>query len=191
MDHPEVINYLDQNKIDKYQVSWMATTKNGIIVDVGSVGDLLLVAPLIGENAEDFIPALVGLFPVVENCYLPNIQVLANRYHSLHLLVSGSKVWVLFQDVSNKVAAFRTHAALCANEMSLLEGLDYWVLKQEDGHKFLPVGRPPVWLNELVSEPERIPEIDELFPFLITFLEQLPPVRGLRWRRGRCGLRGR
>lgn len=173
MDHPEVISYLDKNRIDKQHVSWMLTTVEGFIVDVGTVSDLLIVAPVVNVSVEDFIPALIGFFPISKDLYLPNIQVLANRYHSLHLLVSGTTVWVLFQDVTDKIV-LRKHVAFCEDEMSLLEGLEYWVLKKEDDNKYLAVGTPPLWLNKLIIEKNSIPEVDGLFPFLISFLDQIP-----------------
>lgn len=174
MDYPEVISYLDQNKIDKQQVSWLVTNANGVIVDVGSVGDLLLADPVVGAIADDFIPVLVGLFPLSKNRYLPNVQIVANRYHNLHLLLLDDKVVVLFNDVTDKIKNFKQQTANEINAMSLFQELDYWVLKQENEGQFEPVCSAPLWLDGLLAEIKGSPDIEELFPFLSPFLEQLP-----------------
>lgn len=178
MFFPESIEkYILQNAIVKDDLFYLITSVDGKIEDVGNSTNALITQPLVGENVFDYLPVFTGLFPVVKNIYLPNVQLTHDRIFNVHLIVSDQKVWILNQNVTYKIEQYRQQhersVELKKVEFSLLEALDYFVLKKTAHQQYVPVSVWPKWMAELNLNHQEPLQLEIHFPFLAFFVDQV------------------
>ena len=179
MKFPKYISaYIEENKISVENGFYLKTTLSGLIIDIGTCGNYIIASPLTGKQITDYIPALFGMFPLLENQYLPNIQLFHGQYFSLHLLLHDQEVWVFGENVTSKFVSLKTHLSHVENQIThecqLLEKMEFLVLKRDSSGPFVPVSQLPAWAIPLIDDQSKEISTDTHFPFLVNFIEQLP-----------------
>ncbi|MFA9389579.1 MAG: sensor histidine kinase [Prolixibacteraceae bacterium] len=176
MNFPVSIDkFLQKNGIAKFNLHYLVTSNDGVIVDVGNSMEILISSPLCGHKVAELIPVFEGVFPVESTVYLPNMQLFHHNYYNLYLLPHKNKVWILMNNVSDQVQKVKQGTELKDEDpaigFSILESLDYFVLKEIDGHRYKPVTAYLDWTNALFEVQTETIDLEDSFPFLSFFVE--------------------
>lgn len=177
MKFPENIEkYLQENGIGKNSLYYLVTSTNGEIEDVGNSKVISISAPVKGELIANVMPVFEGFFPLKEQLYLPNIQLFHHRYFNIYLVPLKDKIWILIDEVTQKVNRLKQKAfndnEKINNELQLLTALDFFVLKEKAVNVYEPVLPIPGWASNSINGSTEQINLNDAFPFLAFYSEQ-------------------
>lgn len=173
----EIQSYLSNNELDEKGIYFLELQSTGEVMSLGNSADLLIATPVIGDKIDQYLPVLVGVFPVVNSFNLPNIQLRHGQFFDIHILKKEDSVWIILKEVSKKIEHLITQIAqnneLTKTQFQLLEALEYLVFKKNENGIFIPISEFPYWVSELEDSHINFEEveIEDVFPFLSFFVD--------------------
>ncbi|MDA3927364.1 MAG: hypothetical protein PF541_00270, partial [Prolixibacteraceae bacterium] len=179
MQYPIFIaKYIEKNKVDSTDLSYLITSTDGIIVNIGSSAECLIASPVVGNYLSNYMPVFEGVFPVKEDVYLPNVQLSHSLFFNIHIVVYSDQIWILCQNITENIHKIRRliekKKEVKKYEFSLLEALGFYVFKNNKVGGYRPISGAPKWVNKITNNLEERIDIEILFPYLAFFVEQLP-----------------
>lgn len=180
MRYPTTIcDYLEHCQIDPDTILFMVVSREGTIIDQGTIRHVLNNEPQAGRPAEDYIWSFIGLFPLNSNLYLPNIQLSPMKYYNLHLIEDNGLIWILVdqqhESETDRLCNTSTLVLDQKKEITLLDGLGYLVFNRTTDGNCITYNKIPDWAVDLFSgEVSRDHCVTEIFPYLQGFVSLIP-----------------
>ncbi|MDQ6973340.1 MAG: adenylate/guanylate cyclase domain-containing protein, partial [Mariprofundaceae bacterium] len=124
MNIPTIISYhLADHAIQSLQAAWIKVEKNGVsVLDVGGAWmHYFEEMPTLGHDVSQLCDALLGMFPLVENFNLPEMQLTEHQYTNIIGISDETFDWLLLCDVTKQTQQLQRYQQ-ASNELVLLQG---------------------------------------------------------------------